>query len=606
MNKTNKKTNDTILIIAFCGMLTALEIVLERFVSIGTDTTRFGTAFVARAITGSLFGPWFSALTGGLADYIGATIWYGAANPFLTISAIVRGFFYGFFLKKKIDVKRTVTCVLCVEILCSLLANSVILHFMYHKVFITTFVERLPQVGLNIVLQPIVILAMGRYLIPQLRRIFRGYEDMGKVNEAVQKVIKPGSHPGLTRVRAFADLVGNPEQNLRFIHVAGTNGKGSISNMIASVLKASGLKVGIFNSPYLDSPREYFNINGKLASENRFEEITGKLTKIIEENTGAAGFEPPTEFEFYTCAALKYFADKGCDIVVLEAGMGGKEDATNFIQAPEMSVITNIGLDHVNYLGNTVEEITEHKAGIIKKGSAVVLYPGCIEALNVLKANCTDKNITPVIADFARLKVQPGPGSDMSANITYTTDNGKEYDITINTPAIYQARNAAVALEAVEKLKERGFIITDEAVKAGFESFSMPARFEILNKDPLVIADGGHNPQCLEAVAESLAPVLKGKKAVILTAVMRDKDYKSMYDIIDPFAAEYVTVTANNKRSLPAMELAGFLNGYGKPVTACESVQNGVKTALTSAGPDGIVLVTGSLYMMDEVRKALN
>ena len=594
-----------ILMIALGGMMVALEVVLERYVGVSTDQNRYTPAFIARAVTGSLFGPWFSAIIGALADFIGAAIIYGSPNPFLSITALLRGFFYGLFLKGKITLKKTIAAVLCVEILCSLLVNTYILHIMYNTDITVTFIKRLPQVGIYIALQIPYIMLIGKFLVPELRRIFRGYADMGTVSEAVKNVIKPGSHPGLSRVRAFADILGNPEQKLKFIHVAGTNGKGSISNMIASVLKESGLKVGIFNSPYLDSPREYFNINGKVASEQRFLKITEELTEIVREKTGNEGFEAPTEFEFFTCAALKYFADKDCDIVVLEAGMGGKDDATNFIQAPELSVITNIGLDHVAYLGDTIKEIAAHKAGIIKKGSAVVLYPSCEEALEVLKDKCKENSIEPVIADFIRLSSYPAYEEDYSSMVDYVTESGKKYAVKLTTPAIYQARNAAVALEAIEILKDRGYMISDEAIELGMYHFSMPARFEILRQNPLVIADGGHNPQCLEAVTESLSPLLAGKKAVVLTAVMKDKDYKSMYNIIDPFASEYVTVTANNKRALDASALARFLEQYRKPVISSVSVEEGVKKALECAGTDGVVLVTGSLYMMDDVRKAL-
>ncbi len=603
--KQKNLSHRAILMIALGGMMVALEVVLERYVGVSTDTNRYSPAFLARAVTGSIFGPWFSAVIGGLADFIGAAIIYGSPNPFLSITAVLRGFFYGFFLKGKINLKRTIAAVLSVEVLCSLLVNTFILHLMYNTDIYATFIKRLPQVGIYIALQIPYILFIGRFLVPELRRIVRGYAEMGKVSETVKSVIKPGSHPGLARVRSFADTIGNPERNLRIIHVAGTNGKGSISNMIASVLKESGLKVGIFNSPYLESPREYFNINGKLASEQRFAAISGELTDIIKQNEGATGFEAPTEFEFYTCAALKYFADKKCDVVVLEAGMGGKEDATNFIQAPELAVITNIGLDHTAYLGETIEEIAAHKAGIIKKGSAVVLYPSNPKALGVLKANCTEKSVIPVVADFGRLNSYGVFGESYATVVDYTTDNNKKYSVRLNTPAIYQARNAAVALEAIEKLKERGFIISDEAVETGMQNFAMPARFEVLHKNPLVIADGGHNPQCLEAVTESLGPVLAGRKAVVLTAVMKDKDYNAMYNIIDPLACEYVTVTADNPRALEASELARFLERYRKPVISSRSVQEGVKTALERAGETGVVLVTGSLYMMDDVRKTL-
>ena len=375
--------------------------------------------------------------------------------------------------------------------------------------------------------------------------------------------------------------------------------------MIAEILKASGLKVGVFNSPYLSSPREYFKINGKLISKPGFTEFTEKMTEIMKDATGKDLAVPPTEFEFYVCSAIKYFADNNCDIVILEAGMGGKDDATNYIAAPEVAVITNIAMDHEQYLGNSIKSIAGHKSGIIKKGSAVVLYPSSEEAMSVLKDRCKDLDIEPAIADFNRLKAYSVFGNEYSTVINYTTSNSNSYEAIIKTPALYQARNAAVALETVDVLKKRGFIISEDNIIKGFENFNLPARFEILSKSPLIIADGGHNPQCMNAVTETLASVSEGRKVIVLTDVMRDKDYDKMFDILDPFVHEYITVTADNQRAVDAAELADHLRKYNKPVSHADTVYNGVSRAMDRISKEDCLLVTGTFYMMDSVRRAI-
>ena len=603
---TGYTEHEKLLMLVIGGLMMAVEIVLERYLAIYESSyTRFTFAFVARVITGFLFGPLYSGLIGFSADFIGATIKYGSPNIFLGLAALLRGFIYGLFLHKKFNIRKAVAASVTVELLIGLLLNTFILKQMNNIPFKETLIARIPQTVIYIAFEIPLIIVFSKFLIPQLKRIISGYMDQGRSAELVSGMITPGSIPGLDRVSSFSKVLGSPEQKLKFIHVAGTNGKGSISNMIAEILRASGLKVGVFNSPYLSSPREYFKINGKLISKAGFAELTSSLTDKMKAAIGNELSVAPTEFEFYVCGAIKYFADNDCDIVVLEAGMGGKDDATNYIKAPELAVITNIAMDHEKYLGDTLKSIAGHKSGIIKKGSDVVLYPSAQEALSVLNEKCREAGIEPRIADFSRLNAYSVFGNEYSTVVNYTTSDNNRYEILIKSPALYQARNAAVALEAVDVLKKRGFIISEDNVIRGFEYFNLPARFEILSKAPLVIADGGHNPQCMLAVTETLATVAHEKKVYVLTDVMKDKAYEQMFDILDPYVHEYITVTADNNRALDAEELAAFLGRYNKNVVHADTVYNGVTMALDRLEKDDCLLVTGTFYMMDSVRRTI-
>lgn len=588
--------------IALSGMFIALEIILERLLDFeaGQDS-RYSFAFASRALTGYFLGPVYGAVIGFISDFLGAVIKFGSSNPLLSITAVIRGFFYGLFLFEKINLKRVISAALSVELFCSLLINSYILTLMYGGTFKARFLLRLPQAVILILVQIPVIMLLSKYLIPALKKIVSGYSEQAIKN--VNSVILTGSHLGLKRVRAFGELLGSPENSLKIIHVAGTNGKGSTSNMLADILIASGRKTGIFNSPYLKTAQEYFNINGKLISDADFKKLTDELTEIIRENSSNPEFEAPTEFEFYTCAALKYFADNNCDFVVLEAGMGGEDDATNFISAPELAVITNIGLDHEKYLGKTIKEIAEKKAGIIKKGSSLVIYPSSEEAVGVINAKAEETGVPSVAADFSRLKSFL-PTDLLTRAVEYTTAVGNTYNFVLNTPAEYQARNAAVALEAVEMLRSRGVIIQNTAIRDGMASFSMPARFEIISRKPLIVADGGHNPQCTEALLETYNDLTEGKQSIVLTGVMRDKDYTEMYKALSAIASEFIVCAPDMERALKPAELSDFLGKFGKPVTQAETPAKAVEIAKKKLSEDGNLLITGTFYMMDEIRKA--
>lgn len=400
-----------------------------------------------------------------------------------------------------------------------------------------------------------------------------------------------GSKPGLSRTRGLLEKMGAPQKFLRFIHIAGTNGKGSVSAMLASIFRAAGYKTGLYTSPYISDFCERMQVNGLPISYSELSEITAFCAPL------ALSMEDrPTEFELVTAIAMEFFKRHGCDIVVLETGLGGRLDSTNVIEAPLCSVIMNIGLDHTKELGDTVEKIAAEKAGIIKPGCPAVCYdlPENIRA--VLEARCRETGSSLVFSDFSKL-----------ISLTDSRD-GQTFSykafIGLRLPLLgrHQLKNAAVALETLAVLRGHGFALSDEAVQNGLAATQWPARFEILSEHPFFVVDGGHNPQCAETVAENLKNYFPAMRRVLLLGVLADKDYARLADLLDPLADEYVTIAPNNPRALSAAALAEHLRRFGKPVTACESIEDGVETALRLAGPEGMVCSVGSLYTAGRVR----
>lgn len=399
-----------------------------------------------------------------------------------------------------------------------------------------------------------------------------------------------GSRPGLERIGALLDKLGRPQDSLRFIHIAGTNGKGSCAAMTASVLKAAGHRVGLYTSPYLFRFNERMKVNGKEIEDEALCRLVERIKPLAD-----AMEEHPTEFEMMTALALLWFREERCTVVVLEAGLGGRLDATNIIEKPELSVIMNIGLDHTAVLGDTLEQIAREKAGIIKPGCPVVLYQQSQTVTEVIRAVCQEKGAPLSIADFTRIE----PEFDSLEGQVFRY-KGDAYALPLLGD--HQLRNAAVVLEAVEILRKKGWKLEQEDVEHGLYAVSWPARFERVHEEPDVIVDGGHNPQCAETVAKNLLRYYPDRRRILLVGVLRDKDYGEIFRLLDPAADEYVCVTPNSDRALPAEELAAFLAKAGKPVQSCESIRDGVSAALDAAGEDGMVCAVGSLYMAGQIR----
>ena len=409
----------------------------------------------------------------------------------------------------------------------------------------------------------------------------------------IHSVCWKGSIPGLGRTQELLAKMGNPQNQLQFVHIAGTNGKGSTAAMTASILRQAGYRVGLYTSPYIFRFHERMQVDGQCISDAELAEIT-EFVKPLAESMA----DHPTEFELVTCIAMEYFKRHHCDVVSLEVGMGGELDSTNVILPPLVAVLTNIGLDHTEFLGDTLEKICETKSKIIKPGSIAVTYREKPSVEAVIEARCREVGAQWMPADFDAIHL-------ISASLEGQIFDWGPYE-KLHLPLLgqHQLYNAAVVLTIVNALREKGLAISDEAVRTGIASVSWPGRFELVARNPLFIVDGGHNPQCIEALVHNVRDYLNGRTLTILTGVLADKDYSDMYADMAQYAACFVTVTPPNPRALEAKDLAAYLSRYGKPVQAAETVEAGVALAKELAGPEGVVLAYGSLYMVGDIEAA--
>lgn len=407
----------------------------------------------------------------------------------------------------------------------------------------------------------------------------------------IHSICWKGSKLGLDRTRELLGKLNDPQKELKFIHIAGTNGKGSTAAMLSSILEEAGYRVGLYTSPFINRFNERMQVNHQPIPD---EELAA-LTEYVRPHADAMA-DSPTEFELITALAMVWFARQKCDIVVLEVGMGGELDSTNIIDVPEAAVIAAMGMDHVKELGPTMADIARAKAGIIKEGGRVVSYGGNPEADEVIAAVCRARNASLCQPDFSA--IVPGDFSLEGQTFSYKGWRG----LRIPLVGAYQMNNAAVVLETVEVLRQRGWSVSDEAVRQGLADTRWPARFEVLRRDPVFIVDGGHNPHGIRATAESLSRLFPGRKITFVTGVMADKDVEHILGLIVPLADQFFTVRPDNPRAMDAGELARRIEAMGAKATACASVRDGVDRAIQAEGPHGVACALGSLYMSGEVR----
>ena len=400
--------------------------------------------------------------------------------------------------------------------------------------------------------------------------------------------------PGLERIRALLGQLGDPQRQLRFVHVAGTNGKGSVCACLASVLRAAGYRVGLCTSPFLEDFRERIQVDGELISQEDLGALTEQVRPVAE-----AMPDHPTEFELITAVAMLYFRQCRCDIVVLEVGLGGGLDASNVIDVPEAAVITAMGMDHAAILGPTLADIAAAKAGIIKPGGAVVSCGGCPEADDVIRRRCREQGAALTEVDFTRLQVR-------RMDLTGTELDFTPYqELRLPLVGLYQSRNAAVAITAVEVLRQKGWNISDEALRQGLSAVRWPGRREGPRQaDPVILRDGAHNAHGMAATTESLKALFPGKKLVILMGVLADKDVEDMLELLSPIAEAVVTVRPDSPRAMGAEELAAQVRRRGIPACACDRVAVGLRIAALAAGQGGALCALGSLYLAADVRRA--
>lgn len=420
---------------------------------------------------------------------------------------------------------------------------------------------------------------------------------MMTANEAIEYIHSVSwtfCKPGLDRIRVLCSALGNPQDELKFIHVAGTNGKGSFSSMMDSALRESGYRVGLFTSPYILEFNERIRLDGKNIPDCDLVRIVSRVKEIVERME-----EKPTEFELITAIGLEYFREQGCDYVILECGMGGRLDSTNIISTPILSVITGIALDHTAFLGDTVEKIAYEKAGIIKSGTPVLFCGDSDAASDIIESVANERG-----AEFLRPEGEPDV-KEMTLDGTVLDYLGYE-NVKINLLGAYQVRNARNVLFALEILKKLGVELEHDKIISGLSKAMWPARFEIINRDPMMIFDGGHNPEGVEAAVESVKRYFGEEKLNIITGVMADKDYRYIASKISEVAARVYCLTPDNPRALDAKKYAEVFREMGTEAESFSSVEEAVATAMSDSRSEGRgILCLGSLYMYCEVVKYL-
>lgn len=410
----------------------------------------------------------------------------------------------------------------------------------------------------------------------------------------IDKAQKYGSVLGLDNMREMLKRLGNPQDDLEFVHVAGTNGKGSVLAYISTVLAQAGYRVGRYVSPPIYTYLERMEINGIAIGEEEFARHLTAVAKVIASMT-EEGLPHPTPFEIETAVAFLYFKEEKCDIVALETGLGGLLDATNLITTTKLAIITSISMDHMDYLGHTLREIAKNKAGIIKPGCQVVTTCQKDEAMEVVKSTCKRCQVPMYVADKREAHVKTG--NYLGQVFQY---HGETYEI--HMAGVFQIENAVVALKALELLQESGYSITREQMFQGMKNTQWGGRFTILEKEPVFIIDGAHNPAAALKLEESIQEYFPNKNIYYIMGVFKDKEYEKVARITAPYAKEIFTVaTPNNERALSPETLAQVVKKYNTHVSPRATLEEAVEAAYSRAGKEDVIIAFGSLSFLGSI-----
>lgn len=411
----------------------------------------------------------------------------------------------------------------------------------------------------------------------------------------LDEVSKYGSVLGLDNIRELLGRLGNPQDDLKFIHISGTNGKGSELSYLSTILSGAGYRTGRYISPTLYAYRERIQVDGNMIEKESLAAHVSRIKEAVDAME-KEGLGNPTAFEVETALSFLYFKEKKCDIVVLETGLGGKLDATNIVKTTVLEVISSIGMDHMIYLGDTLEEIAENKAGIIKPHTVVVSAKQEPEAEAVIAKVCREKGASLQI-------VEPGQLFDVRYGYEKQFFSYRGWkDVEITLAGTYQVDNGALALEAAEALRRLGYQLSEEQVRKGMREASWRGRFSVIHKDPVVVIDGAHNPAAAKVLRESLKAYFAGKNLYFIFGVFADKDYESVIEITAPLAKNIITVqTPDNPRALPAEELKAAVEKVNPCVEAAGSIREAVEKSMRLAGKEGVIVAFGSLSFLGEV-----
>lgn len=404
---------------------------------------------------------------------------------------------------------------------------------------------------------------------------------------------------GLDTVRELLSRLGNPQDDLKFVHIAGTNGKGSVLAYVSTALKEAGYRVGRYISPVIFDYRERIQVNEEYITREGVARLAERIRDAGQQML-RDGFHHPTTFEAETAMAFLWFQEMKCDIVVLECGMGGLTDATNVIRTTLVSVLSEIGMDHMGFLGNTLEEIAEVKAGIIKLDTLVVSAAQRQEAEEVIKRVCREKG--------AQLRmVKRDAITDVRCGFEDQSFSYKGYwELKPGLLGSWQIENAALAVEALLALREKGFAVSEEAIRKGLASAVWKGRFTKIGEEPLFIADGAHNRDAADRLLETLKLYFPDRRKIFIVGVLADKDYEYVVRLLAPLAEKIITVeTPDNPRALPAKELAECVKKYNSQAEAAESIEDAVRRAYTLAEKEDLILAFGSLSYLGELMRTV-
>lgn len=407
-----------------------------------------------------------------------------------------------------------------------------------------------------------------------------------------------GKKSGLEKTKELLELCRHPERDLKCIHIAGTNGKGSTAAMLDAVCRCAGIRTGLYTSPYIVRYNERIQVNGQQIPDDTLARLTAYLAELTEQME-----VPPSEFEFGTVLAFLYFKEQQCDLVILETGLGGMFDSTNVVECPLLCIITALGFDHTAQLGTTMKDIAEAKAGIVKQGVPVVFYGENEDGEEVIRQRCRECNGALFMPDFSRLVSNRVGTVTESQVFSY----GRWQHVELSLPGLYQQKNAAVVLEAVEQLRFLGIDISETAVREGLRTVRWPARLEVLWEEPLLLADGSHNPQGMQATIESLGQYFPGRKLQFIFGAMADKELDVMIPMFLPMAKKVYVTAPSMPRAMKPEELLAVCKNYCTGENAPEFVVcPQVKEALSFAGQeakDEIIVAIGSLYLVGEIKQ---
>ena len=415
-----------------------------------------------------------------------------------------------------------------------------------------------------------------------------------KAVKTIHSLLRFGIKPGLDRIKKLMSYMGNPQNGMKFVHVAGTSGKGSTSNMVASVLSSAHLKTGLFTSPFVVDFRERIQIDGRMIPQNALARITEALMPHVD--SMARNGEIITEFELITAIAFVWFFEQKCDVVVLETGLGGRFDATNVIKSPIVSVITAISLDHTDILGDTVRKIAAEKCGIIKRSSVTVTYSEQHpDALPVIMETCAAMNNRLVIPNFSSVRIT-------SSSLSGTDFYYGGMELSLSLVGEHQVKNSITAIEAAKLCFEKLNVKPKTAhFKRGLSAVRLPARIEVLSHSPIVILDGGHNPEKIGMLAKLLKQHVKAKCITGIIGMLRDKDVESSVSLIAPLLSRVYVAEIDNERALSSEAFADLLRKYCK----VDILDNSAEKIILNLSDNDALVVCGSLYLCGQLRQKL-